>query len=98
MKTYNVWPQDIRRALDAFESLYPWRLVGEISGNAFGDIILKINDDRWCFEVKEGKLSKLTYDNSNPRMYHWELVWSEEDKEDEAEAAAERESVGENWW
>ena len=52
----------------------------------------------WCFEAKEGKLYKLSYSNSNPRKLHWELVWTEEDKEDEAERAAERESVGENWW
>lgn len=96
MKTYNVSPQDIRRALDAFESLYPWRLIGSVSGNAFGDVVMKDNDDTWYFNVRESKLYKLCWDSIHDR--HWELVWTEEDEEDEAERAAERESVGENWW
>lgn len=94
--TYNVWPQDMRRALEAFESLYPWRLVGSISGNAFGDIILKDNDETWCFKASESKLYKLCCDNLHD--HHWEVVWTEEDEEDKAEEAAERESLGENWW
>lgn len=94
--TYSVWLQDIRRALDAFENLYPWRLIGQVSGNAFGDIIIKADDDTWCFKLKESELYKLCWDNIHNR--HWELVWTEENEEDEAERAAERESVGENWW
>ena len=94
--TYNVNPQDMRRALDAYEGLYPWSLIGSISGNAFGDIILKHNDETWCFKVDEGKLYQLCRDNIH--NYHWEVVWTEEDEDEEDEEAAEHESLGENWW
>lgn len=98
--TYNVRPQDMRRALDAYEDLYSWGLIGSISGNAFGDIILKHNNVTWCFKVNEGKLYQLCWDNLHD--HHWEVVWAEDDKyeedEEAAEEAAERESLGENWW
>ena len=94
--TYNVWPQDMRRALDAYEDLYPWSLVGSISGNAFGDIIIKHGDATWCFKVNENKLYKLCWDN--PLDHHWEVVWTEEDEDEEDEEVAECENLGENWW